>query len=166
MNKYELETLMGIKVLRRLCEVKVSAWVRRNTDKALCVCVSRMVEWNPCQCLESLSSLLSWINGKVTVCTGAHTHTHTGRFTHVSALLCPSTMTGTLSHPIPPSHEDTQTRLVVSLSTRKHTTLWAATPSPRHLAFLTNYPEMSDLGDLSLSTLKLKYCLSNFLFFF
>lgn len=124
MNKHELETLMGIKALRRRCEVKVSAWVRRNTDKALCVCVSRMVEWNPCQCLESLSGLLSWINGKVTVCTDTYmrgrARTQAGRFTHVSALHRPSTMTGTLSHPIPPPHGDTQTRWVVSLESHTH----------------------------------------------
>lgn len=130
----------------------------------VCLCVKNgwMKSLSVPRISEQLAKLDQWQSHSVY----RRAHTHTGRFTHVSALLCPSTMTGTLSHPIPPSHEDTQTRLVVSLSTRKHTTLWAATPSPRHLAFLTNYPEMSDLGDLSLSTLKIKYCLSNFFFFF
>lgn len=129
MNKYELETLMGIKVLRRLCEVKVSAWVRRNTDKALCVCVSRMVEWNPCQCLESLSSLLSWINGKVTVCTGAHTHTHRPIHTRISFALSFHNDRDTVTPHSALSWRHTDTLGCLSLDSQTHNSLSCHTVS-------------------------------------
>lgn len=128
---------MGIKALRRLCEVKVSAWVRRNTDKALCVCVSRMVEWNPCQCLESLSSLLSWINGKVTVCTDTqmHARNNTQADSHTYQLC--SVLPQWQGHCHTPFRRlmKTHSHAWLSLSSHKYTPLrgkYTATPPPRH----------------------------------
>lgn len=72
---------------------------------------------------EQLAKLDQWQSHSVYRHTNARARQHTGRFTHVSALLCPSTMTGTLSHPIPLSHEDTQARLVVSPKSQIHTSL-------------------------------------------
>lgn len=82
--------LISFRELRHISKVKVGMheWgiiklflcERAKTDKELCVCVSRTVEWNPCQCLASLSSLLSWINGNVIT----YTHTHHPVHTHIS----------------------------------------------------------------------------------
>lgn len=56
--------------------IKLLMCTHANTDKELCVYVSRTVEWNPCQSLASLSSLLSWINGNVTAYSHHPVHTH------------------------------------------------------------------------------------------
>lgn len=79
----ELRHISKVKVgLHEWSIIKLLLCECKKTDKELCVCVSRTVEWNPCQCLASLSSLLSWINGNVIAYT--HTHTHHPVHTHIS----------------------------------------------------------------------------------
>lgn len=129
---------MGIKALRCLCEVKVSAWVRRTTDKALCVCVSGMVEWNPCQCLESLSSLLSWINGKVTVCTDTQMHArdNTQADSHTYQLCSVLPQWQGHCHTLFRCLMKTHRHAWLSLPSHKYTPLWGKytnSPPSRHL---------------------------------
>lgn len=151
---------------------KLLLCMHAKTDKELCVCVSRTVEWNPCQFLASLSSLLIWINGNVTAYTHhpVHTHISFARSFHTNM------DTVTLHSP---SHENTQRRVRDGWFSSPHTpvdlphsVLYCSVLAPgisivtwpnRHLAsFQLSWNGHSTLDPTSTAAdFKLKYYLSN-----
>lgn len=91
MNKYEFKTLMGIKALRRLGGVKVSAWVRRKHGQSfVCLCVKSgwMKSLSVPRISERLAKLDQWQSHSVYRRThaGARTHTHRQADSHTYQL--------------------------------------------------------------------------------